>query len=82
MTTKLTLTIEQGVITKAKIYAQKKGRSLSSLVENYLVSLDTKDNREKAVSPRIKRLRGAIKLPADFDYKKSLETELSKKYGK
>ncbi len=39
MTTKLTLTIEQDVIKTAKIYAQKKGRSLSDLIENYLKTL-------------------------------------------
>ena len=38
MTTKLTLTIEEKVISSAKKYAQKKGKSLSNLVENYLKS--------------------------------------------
>ncbi|MEO6869719.1 MAG: DUF6364 family protein, partial [Ginsengibacter sp.] len=38
MTTKLTLTIEDKVISSAKKYAQKKGKSLSHLVENYLKS--------------------------------------------
>ena len=36
MNTKLTLTIEQTVIEKAKKYAKGKERSLSSLIENYL----------------------------------------------
>lgn len=36
MNTKLTLTIEQSVIEKAKKYASQKGRSLSDIVENYL----------------------------------------------
>ena len=34
MNTKLTLTIEQDVIEKAKKYAKDKVRSLSSLIEN------------------------------------------------
>ena len=82
MTTKLTLTIEQGVIKKAKTYAQKKGRSLSGLVENYLRSLASKENKNDDISPRVRRLTGSIKLPKNFDYKKTLEQELLKKYGK
>ena len=36
MNTKLTLTIDQSVIEKAKKYAKEKERSLSDLIENYL----------------------------------------------
>ena len=36
MNTKLTLTIEQSIIEKAKKYASGKGRSLSDIIENYL----------------------------------------------
>lgn len=81
MVTKLTLTIEQEVIKTAKSYAQKKGRSLSDLVENYLKSLETKDSGED-ISPRVKRLVGAIKLPKEFDYKESLKEGIEKKFGK
>ncbi len=35
MNKKLTLTIEQELISRAKKYAKDKGRSLSDLVENY-----------------------------------------------
>lgn len=82
MAAKLTLTIEQNVIKVAKSYAQKKGRSLSDIVENYLRTLASKENQTEEISPRVKRLVGAIKLRDDFDYKKSLEDEVVKKYGK
>ena len=36
MQTKLTLTIEQTVIERAKLYARAKNRSVSKLVEEYL----------------------------------------------
>ena len=39
MNTKLTLTIEQTVIEKAKKYAKDNERSLSDLIENYLKAL-------------------------------------------
>ena len=46
MTTKLTLTVEKDVIDLAKAYASKKGRSLSDLIENYLMTLVQKDNNK------------------------------------
>jgi hypothetical protein len=82
MTTKLTLTIEDKVIKTAKTYAKKKGRSLSGLVENYLKSLSTDDKSSNELSPRIQRLKGAIKLPKDVDYKTLLEEAISKKHRK
>ena len=82
MTTKLTLTIEEGVIKVAKTYAHKKGRSLSELIENYLKTLTSKTSDDKDLSPRVKKLSGVLKLPKDFDYKKSLAEGLIKKYAK
>jgi Family of unknown function (DUF6364) len=82
MTTKLTLTIEQEVIKIAKVYAQKKGKSLSELIENYLKTLTSNKMHETDISPKVKKLTGVIKLPKDFDYKKTIVDELSKKYSK
>ncbi len=81
MTTKLTLTIEQDVIKIAKNYAHSRGRSLSDLIENYLKFLTSKMNNDNDLSPKVKKLMGAIKLPKDFDYKKTLREELTKKYA-
>ncbi|MEO8711964.1 MAG: DUF6364 family protein [Parafilimonas sp.] len=82
MTTKLTLTIEDKVISSAKKYAQKKGKSLSHLVENYLKSISDKDAGNPPISPKVSKLMGVIKLPNDFDYKTELSNALSKKYKK
>jgi len=81
MNTKLTLTIEQTVIEKAKIYAKGKGHSLSGIIENYLKVI-TKDDEtsETLITPIVKSLKGSFKAPADFDYKKELEKGLSEKY--
>lgn len=83
MNTKLTLTIEKEVIEVAKKYAKEKGQSLSELVENYfkLLTKDRRTIKPNKLSPRVKRLRGIIKVDKDFDYKKVLTEELSKKYG-
>ena len=79
MITKLTLTIDEVIIRSAKVYAQSKGKSLSHLVENYLKSISAGIEKEEAVSPAILQLKGKLKLPQDFDYKKELAKALSKK---
>jgi len=80
MTTKLTLTVEKSVIEKAKAYAKKTGRSLSELVENYLESV-TQHDQEESLSPRLKKIVGAVKLPPDFDEEKELSEYYKKKHG-
>jgi hypothetical protein len=82
MTTKLTLTIEEKVIISAKKYASRNKKSLSHLVENYLKSISLKEQDENEFSPKVKKLMGSIKLPADFDYKKELASAIGKKYKK
>lgn len=82
MNTKLTLTIDDSVISIAKKYAKQKGKSLSDIVENYLMSLTSSKDKEEEISPRILKLMGTIKLPDNFDYKKELTNGLAKKYQK
>jgi hypothetical protein len=66
-----------------KKYAKEKGQSLSDLVENYFkLVTNTRDIvNEEELSSKVKKLRGIIKVINDFDYKKELTEELSKKYG-
>jgi hypothetical protein len=80
MTTKLTLTIDDSVISVAKKYAKKNGKSLSGIVENYLMTLTSKEEKEESISPRIIKLMGKIELADDFDYKKALTNGLAQKY--
>jgi predicted CopG family antitoxin len=83
MNTKLTLTIEQSVIEKAKKYARNKERSLSDLIENYLKALTNNEIIEKEeteLTSTIKSLRGSFKMPKNFDYKKELTNRLTEKY--
>lgn len=83
MSTKLTLTLEKEVIEMAKKYARDKGQSLSEIVENYFKFISEKrvQKKENNLSSRVKKLRGIVKVEDDFDYKKILTEELSKKYG-
>jgi hypothetical protein len=81
MNTKLTLTIEQNIIEKAKKYAHNKGKSLSSIIENYLKLITKEDNIEnKNETPIVNSLKGSFKAPKNFDYKKQISDEIAKKY--
>ena len=82
MNTKLTLTIEQDIIKKAKKYAKAKNRSLSDIIENYLKSLtkEEKVSNKTKLNPVVQSLKGSFKMPKDFDYKKELSKRLEDKY--
>ncbi len=82
MNTKLTLTIENSVIIKAKSYAKEKGRSLSEIIENYLKLIAKEQNVSEEISPFVKSLQGSFKAPENYDYKKELSKSLSEKYLK
>jgi formiminotetrahydrofolate cyclodeaminase len=79
MTTKLTLTVEKSIIERAKSYAKNTGRSLSELIENYLDTI-TQESGEEKLSPKLKKIVGAVKLPKNFDEEKELRSYLEKKH--
>lgn len=81
MNTKLTLTIEERIIHRAKRYAKENGRSLSGIIENYLKMITQEEVKEdKEITPLVKSLRGSFKAPKSFDYKKELTEKLTDKY--
>ena len=80
MNTKLTLTIEQEIIKRAKEYAKEKNRSLSDIIENYLKMLTKEEQKHKKLSPKVKSMKGAFKMPKNMDYKKELGKRLEEKY--
>ena len=79
MTTKLTLTVEKVIIERAKSYAKKTGRSLSELIESYLENI-TEENYHSNLSPKLKKLVGAVKLPEDFDEEIELRAAIERKH--
>jgi len=81
MSTKLTLTIDESIIEKAKKYAKGKENSLSKIIENYLKALVKENNNEEIeLTPIVKSLKGTFSSNANFDYKKELTKKLSEKY--
>jgi hypothetical protein len=81
MDTKLTLNVDSDLVQKAKSYAKGNGRSLSDLVEMYFkVLTHKKAASDKELTPKVKSLLGSFKVPRDFDYKKELSDQLTKRY--
>lgn len=80
MAKKLTLTVEEEVIRKAKSYARRTGRSLSELVENYLNNLTEEDANMRQVSLKLRKIIGVVKLPKDFDEKAELRAYFENKH--
>ena len=83
MNTKLTLTIEDHIIERAKRYAKSRGRSLSDIIQTYLEAL-TNDQVDspKGKTPIVKALRGSFKQKDSRNYKELLTEALEDKYLK
>ncbi|MBI4977158.1 MAG: hypothetical protein HZC28_06720 [Spirochaetes bacterium] len=81
MQSKLTLLLDKEVITHAKEYSKKKHTSISSIVENYLKSLDNKRMNNHKSAPITRQLKGMVKGGnISSDYKDIIAERLSKKY--
>lgn len=81
MTTKLTLTLDDQVIRKAKRYAKAKGQSVSELVESYFKSITgLEPGTSDELTPIVKSLMGSFKATKEFDYKKILKEEKLRKH--
>ncbi len=79
MKTKLTLTLSKSAIEAAKSYAKITGRSLSEIIENYLISL-TQEHSMKPLSTKLSKIVGVITLPQDYDEEYERKTNLEKKH--
>ncbi len=88
MKTKLTLNIDDKVIEKAKKFTSRKNISLSSVVENYLAELSTKNiskqrevPKKNTITQRIRKLTRPVQI-SDEQIKKQWAQHLEEKYGK
>jgi len=81
MDKKLTLSLNQQIIDKAKKYAKSNGTSLSKMIESYFQTLTNKLDKEDdiQITPLVESLCGVGELPENFDYKKSRSKYLDKK---
>jgi antitoxin component of RelBE/YafQ-DinJ toxin-antitoxin module len=70
---KLTLSVDDGVVSRAKRYAKQQGVSVSQMVETYLAAVAGPDFRtSKDTPPVLRTLRGSLKKADLESYRKHL----------
>ncbi|MDQ3222720.1 MAG: DUF6364 family protein [Gemmatimonadota bacterium] len=75
MQSKLTLRLEARLIRRAKAYARRTGKSVSSIVADFFTRLDEQpESPDSELSPSVRSLTGALagKRVAEEDYRKHL----------
>ncbi len=83
MNTKLTLSLEKEIIEQAKQFAKEHGKSLSQLIENYLLSLIQNDINQILKEPSVLyELKGSFKENKTESDSEVLEKALKNKYLK
>ena len=70
---KLTLSVDERVIERAKQYARKRGTSVSGLVERLLDLAASGTDHPEVTPPILGRLRGSLKGGDLPDYRRYLE---------
>ena len=69
------------MLNKAKVYAEKKGSSVSQLVEDYFKSVTAKSKKKTLIDMIEELPKPKFKYPDDYDFKKGYFEENKKKYG-
>lgn len=81
----LTITLDDNLLVAAQAYAQQKGQDLNALVADLLQAAVQPPAALalplRPLSPRVQRLYGSLKVPADFDYKTELGKALDERFG-
>jgi phage gp29-like protein len=72
---KLTLSVDKAVVSRAKRYAKQRDVSISQMVETYL-DLVTEPRTGKQLPPLLRSVRGSLKKASPEHYKR----HLAKKY--
>ena len=82
MTTKLTLSVEQRVVQKAKKYAKTHKKSLSEMVTNYLDYISSQGDELSDIDPEVLEASGHIQPGKNIDVKELRYQYLKEKYLK
>lgn len=75
---KVTLSIDKEIVTKAKLLAKKSNRSLSEIVERYLDKIT--QSEASTIDEELEKIRGIITVPEDFDEKQAVRNILTQKH--
>lgn len=69
---KLTLSVDDRVVSNAKQYAKRRGVSISEMVEAYLAAVADPPSAASGATPVLRSVRGILKNADMNDYRKHL----------
>ena len=69
---KLTLSVEDEVVSRAKDYARSRGLSVSKIVESYLAAVAEPISTSKGATSILRTVRGVLKNANIDDYREHL----------
>ena len=69
---KLTLSVDNRVVSRAKQYAKRRGVSVSKMVEAYLTAVAATPSHSERAAPILRSVRGVLKHADIEDYRKHL----------
>ncbi|MBN8219605.1 MAG: antitoxin [Spirochaetes bacterium] len=74
--------MDKKTIENAKRYAQKRGKSISRIVQDYLSSISKNDSQvsSQTLGPVTQELHGVLKGKISLDYKLEIADYIEKKY--
>ena len=80
MNTKLTLSIDQKTVGRAKKFARERNRSLSNLVENYLKAVTVEESVTGEITPLVAELSGVVVAGGVQSHRSDYAAYLAEKY--
>ena len=81
MVTKLTLSIDERTVKKAKQIARANGTSVSAMFSQFVQSISDERRTSAKIGPLTRKLSGIIQIPPDREYKELVTDALMEKYG-
>jgi Family of unknown function (DUF6364) len=77
---KLTLSMEEDVVDKAKQIAEANKTSVSAMFSQFVQSMVVHGMRPTKIGPLTRKLSGMVKLPPGKDYKDLITDNITDKY--
>ncbi len=80
MNTKLTLSIDQGVIRQIKRFSKKRGKSISRMVEDYFRQITLQETGDADITPGVASLMGLLPGETAGKWREEYAGHLEAKY--
>lgn len=79
--TKLTLSVDEAIVQKAKDIAEANQTSVSAMFSRFVQSVDVPPKRRRKIGPLTRKASRLLKPPPKGDYKQLLTDALLERYG-